>query len=321
MPLEMPMSLLSRVSLAFLVAATPLCAAERHAVPAEFRHDQVWVTPRLQGERLRFFTDTGGGFNAIADRVAERAGMPRETLDDGELVAWPRFDEGAGIPPAPRHFMDGRLAVAPAAQLFGGDGFLGGRWFADGVWEFDYPRGTLHRLAGFVGDPAHPHRAPLGFQTNDAGARTMHFPSIAVSIDGETLPMLYDSGATATLTASAAPAFGVAPGTHIGTSFIETSVLERWVQAHPDWKLIEAADQMGKQPWRMIEVPQLTVAGHTVGPVWFAERPDGAFQSYMAKMMDRPTRGALGGSALKYFRVVLDYPGAAAYFHREPSAP
>jgi hypothetical protein len=98
-------------------------------------------------------------------------------------------------------------------------------------------------------------------------------------------------------------------------------VLERWVQAHPDWKVIEAADQKGPQARRMIEVPGITVAGHTVGPVWFAEQPPGSFQKYMAGMMDRPTWGALGGSGLKYFRVVLDYPGATAYFERNAAAP
>jgi hypothetical protein len=36
----------------------------------------------------------------------------------------------------------------------------------------------------------------------------------------------------------------------------------------------------------------------------------------MASMMDRPTWGALGGPALKHFRVVIDYPGCAAYFYR-----
>jgi len=33
--------------------------------------------------------------------------------------------------------------------------------------------------------------------------------------------------------------------------------------------------------------------------------------------MDLPIAGALGGSALRYFRVVVDYPNAVAYFHRD----
>lgn len=315
------MTFLRSILMASSLVSAPLLAVERQPVPAEFLHDQVWVTPSVKGERLRFFTDTGGGWNAIAAPLVERLAMPREAVEGGELVPWPAFDDGATIPQPPPHFMGGRLAVAPMDKLFGGDGFLGGRWFADGVWEFDYGTATLHRLDGFVADPAHAHRATLGFQTNVAGQRTTHFPSIEVTVDGEVLPMLYDSGATATITASSAAVFGVAPGTNIGTSFIENAVFERWVKAHPDWKVIEAADQKGPQQRRMIEVPSITVAGHTVGPVWFAEQPPGSFQKYMAGMMDKPTWGALGGSGLKYFRVVLDYPGAAAYFGRNPSTP
>jgi hypothetical protein len=37
----------------------------------------------------------------------------------------------------------------------------------------------------------------------------------------------------------------------------------------------------------------------------------------MARFMDRPVDGALGGSALKYFRVVVDYPNAVAIFERD----
>ena len=64
----------------------------------------------------------------------------------------------------------------------------------------------------------------------------------------------------------------------------------------------------------MIEVPRITIDGHAVGPVWFAEQPPGSFQKYMAGMMDRPTWGAIGGSALRYFRVLVDYPAARACF-------
>jgi len=297
-----------------VLPATQAKLPESAHVPAEFIHDQVWVTPSFGGEKLRFFTDTGGGWNAIAAPALERLGLVSKSGDSLDSVPWPKFDAGATIPPSPTHFLQGRLAVAPQERIGSGDGFLGGRWFADGIWKFDYPGKKLHRLDEFHPDDAEFHRASLGFQTNAAGARTMHFPSIDVVVGGEILPMLYDSGATATTTQASAAEFRVKPGTEIGTSFIERSVFQRWITANPDWRTIEAADQKGEQQRRMIEVPAITVAGYTVGPVWFAEQPDGAFQGYMAGMMDRPTWGALGGSALKYCVVVLDYPGAAAYF-------
>lgn len=299
-----------------LLLCPTAAATEPRAVPSAFVHDQVWVTPSIQGHRLRFFTDTGGGWNALSSSVVERLGLPREPSEAGELVDWPAFDVGREIPRAPAHFMGGRLAVAPPEQLFGGDGFLGGRWFADGVWEFDYPRRRLLRHDGAYGHAPAANRAALGFQTDAAGQRTTHFPSIDVEVDGEVLPMLYDSGATATTTDTSAPVFGVAPGTNIGTCFIEQAVFQRWHREHPGWRVLEAADRKGSQSRRMIEVPEISIAGHTVGPVWFAEQPPGAFQSYMAGMMDRPTWGALGGSALKYFRVVVDYPSATAHFFR-----
>lgn len=299
---------------ALVLPVTKPTPPESVQVPADFIHDQIWVTPSLGGEKLRFFTDTGGGWNAIAAPAVERLGLVSTSADSLDSVPWPKFDEGATIPQPSTHFLDGRLAVAPQQKIGSGDGFLGGRWFADGVWKFDYPAKTLHRLDDFRPEYAKFQRASLGFQTNATGVRTMHFPSIDVVIDGETLPMLYDSGATATTTAASAPEFGVEPGTEIGTSFIERSVFQRWIAANPGWRTIEKADQKGEQLRRMIEVPAMTVAGYNFGPVWFAEQPDGAFQSYMAGMMDRPTLGALGGSALKYCVVVLDYPGAAAYF-------
>ncbi|HEY9066315.1 MAG TPA: hypothetical protein VIO33_15120, partial [Burkholderiaceae bacterium] len=64
----------------------------------------------------------------------------------------------------------------------------------------------------------------------------------------------------------------------------------------------------------MIEVPRITVGGQTVGPVWFTQRSDANFREWMSQWMDKPIDGALGGSALKYFRVIVDYPGSAAYF-------
>lgn len=303
-----------------LLSCASAPASERQAIPAEFVHERIFVTPSIDGRALRFFTDTGGGWNAMSRRVAAEIGLDvrRESAGEKrhELVEFPVMDEGATIPLPPAFFMDGRLMLADDGELSGADGFLGGRWFGGRVWEIDYPKQRMFMLEGHVDRPYDPRRVELGFQTNSAGQRTMHFPSMDVEIDGEVLPMLLDTGATATTTASSARVFGVAKGDQLGTSFIEHEVFERWRHRHPEWRVLEAADQKNDQR-RMIEVPLVRVAGYDVGPVWFAEQPPGAFQTYMASMMDRPTWGALGGSALRYFRVVIDYPNSAAYFYRD----
>lgn len=299
-------------------AAARAAPADAIELPSEFVHDQVWLVPEVDGQPLRFFTDTGGGFNAVREDVARRLGLAIE-LGEGDggrpiaLAPYPRFDPGRSLPAPPPYFMGGRMMVVDAAQLQGKEGFLGGRWFADGVWEFDYGAGRLRKLRGPSRAPA-ADAVPLGFQRNANGQRTMHFPSMPIVVDGETLEVLLDTGATAILTDASAPRFGLPAGTAVGTSFIEREVFDRWVSRHPDWAVIVGGDRIGEHSFRMIRVPQVTVGRHVVGPVWFAERAPGAFQRYMAGMMDKPTWGALGGSGLKYFRMTVDYPAATAWF-------
>lgn len=307
---------------AFLVALVAwgnAQAVERQPLPADFVHDRVILTPSISGRTLRIFTDTGGGWNALSEEVAEELALPVEQVESGDetvpLVAFPDFDAATRIPAPPPLIMGGRLTRVPSKQIFGLDGFLGGRWFADRVWELDYPNQRMALLTG--ASEAGGDCVPLGFQTA-AGERTSHFPSMDIQIAGEVLPVLLDTGATASTTSASAPVFGVEPGEGVGTSFIEHEVFERWQRANPDWRVLENADQKVEQQRRMIEVPEVVIAGHAVGPVWFAEQPPGAFQRYMARWMDRPTWGAIGGSALRYFRVVIDYPRASACF--EPAA-
>lgn len=143
---------------------------------------------------------SGGGWNAISREIADAAGWPIKIVDTGQgelsLVPFPAFDEGHGIPAAPAYFFEGQLAVAPAERLFGADGFLGGRWFADGIWDFDYRAGTLTRREAATPSPGST-AVPLGFQVDAEGRRTTHFPSLDIEVDGEVLPVLFDTGATA----------------------------------------------------------------------------------------------------------------------------
>jgi len=295
-------------------------AAEPEAieiVPAEFIGDRVFATPTTaDGTVLRFFTDTGGGWNAIAEDVAERLGLERADKANGSeqrFVEFPRFDGGKPIPRPPPYYADGNLVVVARSEI-GADGFLGGRWHADRVWEFDYlaKRLKLHPPSraptlGVAG-------VPLGFQTNSAGDRTMHFARIEVSVAGESHDMLLDTGATAHLADDAGRRFGLDTGTEIGTSFVTKSLFEQWAKSNPGWTVLERGDRIQGHTFPMIEVPRLTIGEHTVGPVWFVQRPDAWFGEYMAQMMDMPIDGAIGGSALKYFRVVIDYANATAYF-------
>lgn len=300
-----------------LLFAGHTVAAERIELPAEFRHARVYVVPEtVDGERVAFYTDTGGGANMLARSEAERLGLlPGEAVEmEGEtftLVEFPALRDGRGIPP-PRRPFDGRLMVTDE-QHFDAQGFLGGRWFAGKVWEFDYPAGTLALLEDWKA-PRDAHAVTLGFQVDASGERTMNFPRMTVEIDGEPLDMLLDTGATLSLSESAAKHFDVPAGTPVGGGFITQSTFEKWAKKHPDWLVVDAGDTLQGRAFPMIRVPEVIIAGHAVGPVWFAQRGDKAFREWMTSMMDAPIEGAIGGSAFQYLRMVIDYPGAKAYF-------
>src|SRR5207302_7857511 len=158
------------------------------------------------------------------------------------------------------------------------------------------------------------HRVRLGFQT-EGGQRATNYPRIQVVIDGETLDLLLDTGATVTLSKRALAALGDGRPAIRATSFIAKSVFQRWRKHHRDWRVIEGADAAVQgAPAPMIEVPTVKVAGWEVGPVWFTVRADDNFHKWMSQWMDKRIEGALGGSALHFFRVTVDYPNAVAVF-------
>jgi hypothetical protein len=298
------------------LSGRPGAARDSVVLPAEMVAHRFFVHPITRaGDTLTLYTDTGGGLFLLAD-AAERLGLER---DSAGTVALPAFREGAWIPD-PQDVDDTRL---PLLEERGGgpdvgDGMLGQAWFADRVWTFDYGAGRLLLREGGARpttgvDSA--HRVELAFKTDATGVRVLSFPRIRIAVDGDSLDVLFDTGAMVRLTEGAHTALGGDGPEVRATSFITTSVLEGWLARHPDWSVLEDAD--GNLPgMRMVEVPRVSVAGWDVGPVWFTERPDRNFHEYMAQFMDRGVEGALGGSALRWFRVTVDYPLGRADFER-----
>ncbi|PRY03665.1 hypothetical protein CLV24_13913 [Pontibacter ummariensis] len=306
-------------------------------IPAKLVEGIWYVQPvTSSGDTLTFYTDSGGGFVFLLEEVAQELDLPIEQVQMGGRTAsvapMPAFKANAWIPgPVSGSPTGEKLLTLPwneeTKQILPetasgkplGSGFLGRWWFADRVWTFDYPQQHMYLHKGALpAESMTDHKALLGFQVDSTGRRTTHFPRIRVAVDGDSLDLLFDTGAQTTLTAAAQQKAGGTSGRR-ATSFITRSVFEKWQQKHPDWRVIEKAE--AGTGAAMIEVPQVSIAGYTVGPVWFTQRPDNAFQEWLSQMMDKPIEGALGGSALQYFRVTADYPSAVAYFDKEPGLP
>ncbi|MEW6733116.1 MAG: hypothetical protein AB1489_17450 [Acidobacteriota bacterium] len=293
-------------------------------LPTKYDEHRFYAQPiTMDGTKLNFFTDSGGGlfiYNDVAEHLRLlTVNISGEGQEAFYVASLPAFKVEATIPaPLSR---EGRIPIwTPSAderKFFEeiNDGMLGQEWFGGRVWTFDYPRRRLLlRAKGDIPRQKAQHRVVLGFKTDANGQRALNFPRIQALIDGEVLDLLFDTGATTFLTDTALASLRDRGAAERATSFITASTFEKWRKRHPNWRIIEQAEKTTGEA--MIEVPSVTVAGYRVGPVWFTRRADKNFHEFMSQFMDKRVEGALGGNALRYFRVTVDYPNAIAVFER-----
>jgi hypothetical protein len=297
-------------------------------IPTRYAEHRFIATPvTLDNVTLSLFTDSAGALFLYEDTVGQLRLSP-ETLkgasDDGRdltVVALPRFKPEAAIPPPLGGNYEGRVFVfprrenAPQNSMSRTDGMLGQQWFAGRVWTFDYPNQTL--LWRAPGDlPAHDksQEVKLAFKARASGKRANNFARIPIEVDGETIDFLLDTGATNVLSEDALKQIGDGRPAERAASFLVRSVFEKWHKRHPDWRALENVKTLTGSA--MIEVPSITIGGFKVGPVWFTVQSDVGFQSVMGPLMDRRVDGAIGGSALHYLRMTVDWPNALAVFER-----
>jgi hypothetical protein len=305
-------------------------ASAAQVLPSRFEAGQVYVTPTTKsGDSLLLYTDTGGGGAFLLEAAAKRLALNTIDVDEarqkeqglppgGRRIPMPEFAAAKSIP-APRD-NEGRLLVMPdataAQELPAGirpfDGMLGQSWFAGRIWTWDYPGQQFRVESDNWRAPSGMRRIPLGFKTGSNGKRLSDFPRMEIRIDGQTLPMLLDTGAMTLLTPAAHKTLADSLPAERATSMIASSIFQSWRSAHPEWRVIEQA-QTGTGS-AMIEVPEVEIAGQRVGPVWFTQRPDRAFHEYMSGMMDARVEGAIGGNVFEHFVMTVDYPHATAYF-------
>ena len=279
-------------------------------LPARYDEDRFYVEPiTTNGVKLSLLTDTGGGL-FLTENAASRCGIVPTHVLEKPLVTLPAFRTDAWIPEPTGG--ERWMSVTKGE----GDGMLGQRWFAGGVWTFDFPRRKLIlRHAPFIASPqALQHSTPLGFR-RELGVRSSNHPRFTVTIDGQPLDALFDTGATVWLTPQALAIVNEGTASERATSFVRASLFERWRVAHPDWRVIENA--CAKSHESMIEVPQVQVAGLQAAPVWFTRRAD-EHLAWMSSFMDKPISASIGGNFLRHFRVTVNYPAAVAHF--EPPA-
>ncbi len=277
------------------------------------------------GDTIVAYCDSGGGLCMIPPHTADKLNL-NDKIKRGMLrgvmpVQYISFDDivEPGTMPVPslsRSFiirqpfrmvdhsflfmppMDKEMKFIVKNMSF--DLFMGQDFFMHRAWTIDYPNRQL-----WVNTPLQASDTavqPIGFQKNSNGEYVHGHGSITMNVDGETIDMLFDTGASMVLSEKGKQYFHTDKKT-IGGSFIAKSVFEKWRKAHPDWKYYPKADFNAD----VIEVPVVKLGNYEAGPVLFAERPDEVWSQGMIQTMDKVVKGAIGGSALKYFKVTIDY--------------
>lgn len=293
--------------------------AKELVLPSKFENNQIYLIPTLlDNKQIKFFTDTGGGWNAISREFHNihnlKEKIKKTDKGDVTLSEMPQFIKDKSIPLGGlNNFMEGYLFIVDKEKLIvSGDaeGFLGGRWHAEKIIFFDYLAQKISILDSITDlNVSEYDVVSLGFQKNN-NQYTTAFPSIEIKVSGTILPMLFDTGATAKLSKKAKDNLKI-KSNQIGTSYIVASIFDEWRKNNPSWKVLEGADTLLNEA--MIKVPKVQIANRTIGPVWFTRRQNNHLHNYMSSMMDRKIDGAIGGSLLKYIRVIVDYPNEKAY--------
>ncbi|MEP6482917.1 MAG: hypothetical protein ABJB01_00610 [Rudaea sp.] len=294
-------------------------------LPARFIANRLFLVPQTDaGKIVDFYVDSAGGTNMICRSTAEQLHLKMTPFNNPEFeselgknlakAAMPTFKAGAGIPS--NAIGDKTLLVHDCRKESGSPvdaaGFLSSRWLAGRVWTWDYPAEKFRVEANDFRPAVGAQKILIAFKTDSKGKRVFDMIRFPIRVDGQTIDMLLDTGATTTLTADALKTIGDKLPAERATSFIAESIFNRWHTAHPEWHTIEHAEERTNAS--MIEVPEIEIAGSHVGPVWFTLRRDTDFHDFMSAVTDRQIEGAIGGDAFYHFVMTIDYPNAVAYF-------
>lgn len=190
--------------------------------------------------------------------------------------------------------------------------FLGQDFFMNKSWTFDYvnkkvyvntpiKKSELNRL----------NTQKIGLKKNKHGINRFGHARFKIEVEGETIDVLFDTGATSILSEDGKHLLKC-DKTSIGISFIAESIFNKWRNKHPGWKYYPNADLSED----IIEVPCIKICDYVIGPVLFSKRPDENWSEGMNSTMDSIVKGAIGGNVLKPFKVTIDYNSELILFDK-----
>ena len=321
------------------VGSLPLLAQSTRSLPVELDDLQLILLPVTEsGVTLRLRLDSGGT-TVLFTEALQRLGLSPDA-DLGSGVPLPAFSEGAWIPGleesetemdpsrtgqsgTPEVLMPVRIPVRPHEGGWPGlDGVLGVSWLQGRSWTFDYPgRSLLLRTPGDL--PLHGQGERMDLLRGDSRGEAMarggpmegvsgdslgirgDVPVVRVQAGGDSLPAAIHTASRAELTEAAVAAMGDLRATRRAITRVEASLFDAWRTQHPDWRVLEGAEEGTGEP--VMEIRALRIASSEIPRLWVVRSGEIGVEVRGGTSGSETVRLFLGGDVLREFRLTLDF--------------
>jgi|GEM_PF-4053600 len=262
--------------------------------------------PTESKDTLKMFTDTGGGFDILWKSTFDSLNPPFALTEMRgrtlRRVQWESlrlidFENSSEL-------VKDDLIVYPAPKIMpDSDGFLGGSFFVNGkIWQFNYVDQTIGTIDTIRWDQRETNQLKMNIQKNDKNEITGIHPALKIVIGNDTLKVLFDTGATMLPSQKGRNALTPKNLPSYAGSYLSSKKIKELHKNHPDWTFIENGSKYAGGA-DMINIPEIKIGQIKAQNVWFVERPKSNFIKINGKHLD----GAIGGNAMKNFKVIADY--------------
>jgi len=247
----------------------------------------------------RMLLDTGGGGFLLTEPLARDIGVTTGAVSREEGSAFAAVTSPVSVRvgelplalnPQRILVLVGQDNVLPNANAGHAEGMIPGHVLSKYHVVFDYPAATFTIAQPSV-------LTPRGTALPLLVSSAQGFPRTELTVDGKTVGMLLDTGASFTM--------------------VSDALLKAWGAAHADWPrsagAVGEAATLGGQTLETMFVPRAEWGGFPLSNVGVTSQREGTFERYMSGMMRKPILGSLAGNVLRNFRVEIDFPHETLY--------